>query len=65
MRIVLNGRDRFTDAATVAELVATEELDPRIVATAVNGVFVPREVRAATVLAEGDAVELLTPRQGG
>ena len=32
---------------------------------AVNGAFVPRQARAATLLAEGDKVEIVAPRQGG
>lgn len=35
------------------------------VATALNGEFVPRETRADTPLAEGDRLEIITPRQGG
>jgi sulfur carrier protein len=35
------------------------------VATAVNGTFVAATRRASTTLSAGDAVEVLTPRQGG
>ena len=35
------------------------------VATAVNGKFVPRENRFAVPLVDGDAVEVVSPRQGG
>jgi sulfur carrier protein len=36
-----------------------------IVATALNGEFIATSVRAATVLAEGDRVEIVAPMQGG
>jgi thiamine biosynthesis protein ThiS len=65
MRIVVNGLERSVSALTLADLVTAEDLDPRFVATAVNGDFVPRDARSRTPLAEGDAVEILTPRQGG
>jgi len=35
------------------------------IATARNGDFVPARARAAVALAEGDAIEVLSPRQGG
>lgn len=35
------------------------------VATAVNGAFVPAGARAGHGLAEGDRLEVLSPRQGG
>lgn len=65
MHVVLNGKAHRTRAATLADLLAAEAFPPEAVATAVNGAFVPREERAATRLAEGDRVEVLTPRQGG
>jgi sulfur carrier protein len=36
-----------------------------LVATARNGAFVPKAERKATLLEEGDAIEVLSPRQGG
>jgi len=35
------------------------------VATAVNGVFVPADAREELLLADGDALEILAPMQGG
>lgn len=66
MKIVVNGSAHELEAADVA--AALEELghDPgAAVATALNGDFLPREDRAAARLAEGDRLEVITPRQGG
>jgi sulfur carrier protein len=65
MRITLNGRTHETEAATLAALLEEAGVDDRAVATAVNGDFAPRGRRGEIRLAEGDAVEILTPRQGG
>ncbi|MEL6980110.1 MAG: sulfur carrier protein ThiS [Pseudomonadota bacterium] len=69
MTIIVNGAPRETEAATLAglldELRAREGLSIEAVATAVNGVFAPAAARASTPLKERDAVEILSPRQGG
>ncbi|HEX6002246.1 MAG TPA: sulfur carrier protein ThiS [Hyphomicrobiaceae bacterium] len=63
--ILLNGERLETAARTLAELVAGQGFAATSVATAVNGAFVPREARAATLLSGGDKVEIVAPRQGG
>lgn len=63
--IMLNGERIETEAPTLADLVAGRGYAQTAVATAVNGAFVPREARAATLLAAGDKVEIVAPRQGG
>jgi len=65
MQIELNGRPTETDAGTLAALVAERGFDAAVVATALDGVFVPRTARAATPLAAGARIELLSPMQGG
>ncbi|SON56271.1 sulfur carrier protein ThiS [Hartmannibacter diazotrophicus] len=65
MRILLNGDAVDFEAATLADFVEMQEFDPDIVATAVNGEFVPRLERAEMLLADGDQVEVFSPRQGG
>lgn len=35
------------------------------IATALNGSFVPQEMRDATTLNDGDRIEILAPMQGG
>ena len=64
MRIHVNGKPRDVASATLADLL--RELDYRDhVATALNQNFVRRQDRPSTNLKEGDAVEILVPRQGG
>ncbi len=65
MRIIVNGHECDREASTLADLLETEGFSPEFVATAVNGEFVPRDARAGTRLNEGDAVEVVSPRQGG
>jgi sulfur carrier protein len=65
MRIVLNGNDIDTEAASLADLIEAEGFTAEIVATAVNGEFVPRAVRTEQTLRDGDRVEVFSPRQGG
>lgn len=64
MRIILNGAPRDSAAATLADLLAEAGLDGPV-ATALNGRFVPAALREATPMHEGDAVEALSPMQGG
>ena len=63
--ITVNGERTETPARTLAELVAAGGFAETQGATALNGDFVARGARAATVLSEGDAVEIVAPRQGG
>jgi sulfur carrier protein len=63
--IILNGEPVETGARTLAELVVEQGFAETSVATAVNGDFVPRQARAARLLAGGDKVEIVAPRQGG
>lgn len=65
MRVELNGRTIETTASTLAELMAEQQIDPRSVATALNGVFVPRSGYASQRLEAGCQVEVLSPMQGG
>jgi sulfur carrier protein len=66
MELTVNGEGRtLSGGATVAELVATVAAQTRGVAVAVNGEVVPRTGWPATVLRDGDRVEVLTAAQGG
>jgi sulfur carrier protein len=66
IEISLGGAPHAVPAAsTLAALVAALGHAPEAVATAVNGEFVPREARAARVLAPGDAVLLFQRIVGG
>jgi sulfur carrier protein len=65
MTLTVNGETVELDpAVTVAGLVEART-DQRRVAVARNGEVVPRGEWAATVLAEGDEVEILAAQAGG
>jgi sulfur carrier protein len=66
-RIRLNGSEQSVTAATLAELLAEQALDPaqRGVAVAVNGAVVPRAAWPQTQLRSGDQIEIVRARQGG
>ncbi|SIP96689.1 sulfur carrier protein ThiS [Bosea sp. TND4EK4] len=65
MTLLLNGAPQEIAATTLAEALAELGYAGRIVATAVNGHFVPARNRAATALNEGDRIEVVAPMQGG
>jgi len=65
MRISVNGQTHDAAAATLAELLAELGYEDQTVATALNQNFVRGADRAATPLSDGDAVEIVSPRQGG
>jgi sulfur carrier protein len=65
MDVLLNGECQPIDpSSTLAELIA-RLYGEQTVAVALNGRFVAREQRQETFLAEGDELEILSPRQGG
>ena len=65
MTITLNGEQQQSDAGTLAALVEALGFAEAPVATALNGTFVPRTVRARTPLNDGDRIEIVAPMQGG
>ena len=65
MRIIVNGNTREVEAGTLAALLAELDYGEATVGTAVNQSFVRAADRPATPLKDGDAVEILVPRQGG
>jgi sulfur carrier protein len=66
MTVTVNGDQReLPDGATVDELVAATTVLVSGVAAAVNGDVVPRGSWAATVLRDGDHIEVVTAVQGG
>jgi sulfur carrier protein len=65
MQIHVNGKALEVEAATLAALLRELAYEDGAVATAVNHTFVRKNERDKTPLKEGDAVEILTPRQGG
>jgi sulfur carrier protein len=66
MQIILNGAARdVSDQADLAAALLELGFADAVVATALNGQFVPAPARSATVLASGDQLEVLAPMQGG
>ena len=62
--LMVNGEGTVMEARTLAELVTARGFGEKDVATALNGEFVPRAARAATLLRDGDRIEIVAPRQG-
>ncbi len=65
MKIVVNGETIESAATTLEELLAALGKADAKVATSVNEVFVPKTLRGAQALSDGDRVEIVAPRQGG
>jgi sulfur carrier protein len=66
MELTVNGTGRSVPGgASVADMVGDVAPHQRGVAVAVNGEVVPRAGWPATVLRDGDRVEVLTAAQGG
>ena len=66
MRVQVNGKDEEVDPGmTVTGLVARYRFQPKHVAVEVNCDLVPRRVFDATLLKEGDRIEIVTLVGGG
>lgn len=65
MKIEVNGEARDVAGSTLADALTELGWGVARVATAVNGNFVPKTVRAQTPLKDGDRLEVLAPMQGG
>ena len=65
MKILVNSEPRDVAAATLGEALSELGFLDKGVATALNGTFVSREVRASTLVNDGDCLEVLAPMQGG
>ncbi len=64
--VTLNGEPReLPDGSTIVQAVAELTAAPAGVAAAVNGDVIPRGSWAATLLRDGDQVEVVTAVQGG
>jgi sulfur carrier protein len=65
VKILVNGAWRDTGAADLASALQELGYGESVVATALNGEFVPASSRSEAPLAEGDSLEVLAPMQGG
>lgn len=65
MKVLVNGDWREMGAVDLATALVELGYGEAVVATAVNGEFVPATSRQGAQLAEGDRIEVLAPMQGG
>ena len=66
MKVFVNGEPRDVEAgATIDALLAVLGIDRRKIAVERNREIVPRAEHAATPLAEGDRIEIVTMVGGG
>ena len=66
MEIVINGESRsFPAALSVAELIDALDFTGKRIAVERNGDIVPRSQHGATVLADGDRLEIVVAVGGG
>jgi sulfur carrier protein len=63
----VNGQQEQLTTATITALLASRDLAPdmRGIAIALNGRVIPRDAWKATVLHDGDSVEIVRAMQGG
>ncbi|MDQ0504655.1 sulfur carrier protein ThiS [Xanthobacter agilis] len=67
LELKVNGAAEAVAAVTIADLIGAKGLDltQKGIAVALNGAVVPRRAWGETRLAAGDAVEIITAKQGG
>lgn len=65
MKINVNGTPQDVAGPSLADALDQLGHGNAKVATAVNEAFVPATTRATHMLADGDRVEIVAPRQGG
>jgi sulfur carrier protein len=63
--IYVNGIKISEEFSTVAAVCLALSDDPESVATALNGEFIPKSLRASTLLNAGDELEIVAPLEGG
>lgn len=65
VQISVNGERVETRSSTLAALIDELGHGSNRIATALNGTFVPAGSRASTEVKAGDAIEIVSARQGG
>ena len=66
MIVTANGKDvELSDGATLADLIDTLGLSNRLIVAERNGEAIPRRAIPATVLCDGDRLELVRAVAGG
>jgi len=66
MNLTINGDPKtFSDVHTLADLLAQLNLTPTLLACEVNETLVPKADHVATILKDGDRVEIIRMIGGG
>ena len=65
MNIRCNDQEMQIEATTLENALLELGYQDLVVATALNGEFVPGTRRATTALHDGDTIDVVAPRQGG
>jgi len=65
MRVTINGKPEEVQAATMADLLSTKGIEPRMVTLEQNGQMVSKDRLADTGIGEGDRIEILFFMGGG
>lgn len=65
MKIIVNSEPHEVQSRALSDALAELGFLSPAIATALNGIFVPRSNRERTQLAAGDRLEVLSPMQGG
>ena len=70
MRTTVNGKPRETDAGGASEMallafLAAHDVNPKLVAVAINGDVIPKSTFGDAVVREGDAIEIVRMVGGG
>lgn len=63
--VTVNGEEQTTTATTLHDWVLAQGVAAEALATAINGQFVPRSLRATTALRPGDHILTFQPIVGG
>ena len=61
----INGESLDLAGVTLADYLAGSDFDARRIAVELNGAIVPKSAYAATVLADGDVIEIVSFVGGG
>lgn len=66
MQLVINGETReFEEIGTVQQLLEKMGYEPKSIAIAIDGQFVPRHQYATFQLEDRQALDVVAPMQGG
>ena len=63
--VTVNGEEKDCVGLTMAQYLETTAYDPKRIAVEINGDIVPKAAYAATVLKDGDVVEVVSFVGGG